>query len=69
MKKQYNGFIIDVNRDKSMTGSVEVFYSISRESDKWILDAGHSESNVRQTMEDCIITIDEYKNNPKDFEE
>ena len=71
MKCQHKGFEIKVTREKSMTGDLLVFYSIFRLSDNWEFRSGFYDAadTVRDLMEYMKAKVDDYLENPSDYEE
>lgn len=70
MSTSYKGFELAVSREPSITGDILIFYSAFRKSDKWCLDDGASEqSSLRSVMQDLKITVDDYLENPADYED
>lgn len=70
MKKQYRGFELEAFRDKSLSGAEMIFYSIFRD-DGWELDSGSSyaDETLREFMGGLEVAVDDYYENPEDFED
>lgn len=70
MKTNYKGFDLEVSREPSIMGDTKIFYSAFRTNDKWCLDDGCSEqTSLRSVLSDLKLTVDEYLENPEDFED
>lgn len=70
IKTSYKGFELEVSREPSMTGHTMIFYSAFRKEDQWCLDDGCSEqTSMRSVMSDLKLSVDEYLENPEDFED
>lgn len=70
MKTEYKGFELEVSREPSIAGEIMIFYSAFRKNDQWCLDDGCSEqSSMRSVMTDLKMSVDEYLENPEDFED
>lgn len=67
----YRGFTIDVWRDECLGGWSMIYYSIVRDKDGWELDCGFydSEDPLMEFAEDCKHSIDDYFENPEDYDE
>jgi hypothetical protein len=66
----YKGFKLEVSREPSLTGDLMIFYSAFRQNDQWCLDDGCSEqTSLRSVMTDLKLTVDEYLENPENFED
>lgn len=71
MKSIYRGFEIEVTREKCLAGYPMIYYSIFRISDGWELTSGFydTEDTVRSFLKDMKATVDDYYENPAEYEE
>jgi hypothetical protein len=71
MKSIYRGFEIEVKREKCLAGYPMIYYSIFRISDGWELTSGFydTEDTVRSFLKDMKATVDDYYENPAEYEE
>ena len=70
MKVKYKGFELECTREKSLAGWDMLFYSAFRSSDEWELISSFSESEdtVKSMIEDMKKEVDEYLENPEEYE-
>ena len=67
---EYKGFTCRASREPSITGDLEVFYSITRKNDGWVLAEGLDyTNNLRSAKTDMKITVDDYFENPEEYED
>lgn len=71
MRANYKGFEIEVVREQSLAGNPTLYMAVVRESDGWFLvdTFSESEDTIRDTMADMKMTIDDYLENPEDYED
>ena len=71
MKINYKGFEINVKRGKSLGGWDNIYYYIMRISDGWFLCDSFSESEdkIRDFTNDLKNIVDDYLENPSDYED
>lgn len=71
MKTTYKGFQIEVKREKSLGGDYPLYFNIIRLSDNWILDDSfeYSDEKVKDKLKDLKSTVDDYLENPKEYED
>lgn len=71
MKVNYKGFEIEVKRENCMAGYPLVYFSIFRISDGWEIANGFYDTadTVREVIKDMKVQVDDYLENPSDYEE
>lgn len=71
MKSIYRGFEIEVTREKCLAGYPMIYYSIFRLSDGWELTSGFYDTadTVRSFLKDMKATVDDYYENPSEYED
>lgn len=69
MKKIYKGFEIEAKKEKCMAGYDLCYMTAMRISDGWFLEDRPSEFNVRDAISELKAIVDDYINNPKEYEE
>lgn len=69
--KNYKGFELISEREKSMMGSDMVYISAYRLSDGWCLEEAPRDGSttVREGMTDLKFTVDDYLENPEEYNE
>lgn len=70
MKKQYRCFELEAFCDKSLSGAEMIFYSIFRD-DVWEMDSGcsYADETLKEFMGGLEVSVDDYYENPEDFED
>jgi hypothetical protein len=71
VKEQYKGFEINVEREKCLAGYSMLYYSIFHISDGWELTSGFEDSaeTVQEKIEHMKEIVDNYLENPQDYED
>jgi len=71
MKITYKGFEINVRREQALGGWDNIYYSVMRESDGWLLcdDFSTGEDKLKDFANDLKNVVDDYLENPSDYEE
>ena len=71
MQVDYKGFKIDVRREKCLGGWSLLYYDIFRISDGYHLVGSFEDSaeTVREKVKQCKEIVDDYLNNPQDYED
>lgn len=71
MKVNYKGFEIEANRKESLAGYSMIYYSVFRKSDDWELTSSYedSEDTIRDIIEGLKNIVDDYIENPEDYED
>lgn len=71
MKSIYRGFEIEVKREKCLAGYPLVYYLVFRLSDGWDMVDGFmdTEDTVRTVLKDMKSIIDDYYENPGEYED
>jgi hypothetical protein len=67
----YKGFEIEVTREKCLGGWYMLYYYILRKSDGWFLADGFwdSDDTVKEGIKSCKSIIEDYLENPEDYED
>lgn len=71
MKVEYKGFEIEVTKGKSLGGFECLYFYVLRLSDGWMFKDSFEESDdtINQKIKDLKSIIDDYLENPQDYEE
>ena len=71
MKINYKGFEINVKREKALGGWDNIYYYIMRIDDGWFLRDTFStgEDNLREFAYSLKDIVDDYLENPSDYED
>lgn len=71
MKTIYKGFEIEAKREKSLGGDVPLYFTIMRLSDNWFLEDNfeYSDEKVKDRFKDLKGKVDDYLENPKEYED
>lgn len=71
MKVKYKGFEIEAKREKSMGGWDNLYYTVMKIDDGWFMHDGFTtgEDKIRDFVGYLKENVDEYYENPSDFEE
>lgn len=62
MKTNYRGFEIEANREMSLGGSSNIYYTVMRKDDGLFLEDGFYETDdtIRDFINDLKLTVDDY---------
>lgn len=71
MKTVYKGFEVEVKREKCLAGYPMLYFTVMRQSDGWyMIDSfSDSEDTVREMIADLKKSVDDYLENPEDWED
>ncbi len=71
MKVSYKGFDLEVKREQAMGGWEQLYFTAVRKSDRWFFIDGFEDSGetIRDKIKQLKESVDDYLQNPKDYEE
>lgn len=69
MRVDYRGFEIEANREKSMGGWSNIYYTVMRKEDGWFLEDSFygGEDRIGSFVEDLKVLVDDYYENPEEY--
>lgn len=67
MKTKYRGCIIEVVREKSMSGDSMLFYSVFDEGYEVTSGFSESEDSVKDFANDLKHLVDDYREHPEEY--